>query len=150
MLRSPLCALYCFGPHLGFAQTNNQLEALSGEYTSHEDPDSPLSFYVDDGKLTIESERGVPIALKTVTGIEFSFPGMNATVRFTLDAAGRGTSAIFSSAPEMVFNRTGEAVHHIFHDYVRTDVMIPMRDGVKLHAVILKPADIATPSAIPD
>jgi uncharacterized protein len=128
-----------------FAQTNNQLEALSGEYTSHEDPDSPLSFYVDDGKLTIESERGIPIALKTVTGIEFSFPGMNATVRFTLDAAGQGTSAIFSSAPDMVFNRTGEAVHHIFHDYVRTDVMIPMRDGVKLHAVILKPADIATP-----
>ena len=146
--RRAALALVCFvllwaAP--GFAQTSNQLEALSGEYTSHEDPDSPLSFYVDDGQLTIESERGVPIALKTVTGMEFSFPGMNATVHFTLDAAGRGTSAIFSSAPDMVFNRTGEAVHHVFHDYVRTDVMIPMRDGVKLHAVILKPADIATP-----
>ncbi len=26
--------------------------------------------------------------------------------------------------------------------------MIPMRDGVKLHAVILKPADISTPLPI--
>jgi putative CocE/NonD family hydrolase len=129
----------------GFAQTSNHLEALAGEYTSHEDPDSPLSFYVVDGKLTIESERGVPTELKTVTGIEFSFPGIGATVRFALDAAGQGASAVFSSAPDSVYNRTGPAVHHVFHDYVRTDVMIPMRDGVKLHAVILKPADIATP-----
>ena len=36
-------------------------------------------------------------------------------------------------------------VHHLFHDYQRTEAMIPMRDGVKLHAVILKPADIAAP-----
>ena len=31
---------------------------------------------------------------------------------------------------------------------MRTEVMIPMRDGVKLHAVILRPADIATPLPI--
>ena len=43
--------------------------------------------------------------------------------------------------------RTGDPVHHVFHDYVRTEVMIPMRDGVKLHAVILKPADIADAAA---
>jgi putative CocE/NonD family hydrolase len=36
-------------------------------------------------------------------------------------------------------------VHHVFHDYQRTEVMIPVRDGIKLHAVILKPADIAGP-----
>jgi hypothetical protein len=47
--------------------------------------------------------------------------------------------------PETVYQRTGPPVHHLFHDYQRTEVMIPMRDGVKLHAVILKPADIAAP-----
>ena len=30
-------------------------------------------------------------------------------------------------------------------DYVKRESMIPMRDGVKLHAVILKPADISVP-----
>ena len=39
-------------------------------------------------------------------------------------------------------------MRHVFHDYVRTEVMIPMRDGVKLHAVILKPSDIAAPLPI--
>jgi predicted acyl esterase len=43
------------------------------------------------------------------------------------------------------YKRTGEPVHHVFHDYQRAEVMIPMRDGVKLHVVILKPADIAGP-----
>ena len=33
----------------------------------------------------------------------------------------------------------------ISHNYKRYEVMIPMRDGVKLHAVILKPIDIASP-----
>src|SRR6185437_11296474 len=47
--------------------------------------------------------------------------------------------------PHAVFRRTGPAVHHVFHDYRRRAVMIPMRDGVKLHTIILQPADISTP-----
>ena len=46
---------------------------------------------------------------------------------------------------EAIFRRTGEPVHHLFHDYQRSEAMIPMRDGVKLHTVILKPVDITTP-----
>jgi len=53
---------------------------------------------------------------------------------------------VVSSDPEgSVYRRTGPPVHHLFHDYQRTEVMIPVRDGIKLHAVILKPADIAGP-----
>ena len=55
----------------------------------------------------------------------------------------------FSDEPETTYRRTGQPVRHLFHDYQRTEVMIPMRDGVKLHAVILKPADIATPLPFP-
>ncbi len=61
---------------------------------------------------------------------------------------GRGASVSTSDDPGTVYVRTGEAIHHVFHDYVRSEVMIPMRDGVKLHAVILKPADIAAPLPI--
>jgi predicted acyl esterase len=123
----------------------SQLDALSGEYTDPAEPDSLLSVYVVDGKLTIESERGVPTALKPLSPLEFALPGSKATLRFTLDASGQGEGAVFSTAPGSAYNRTGPPVHRTFHDYQRTEVMIPMRDGVKLHAIILKPADIAAP-----
>ena len=66
-----------------------QLEALSGEYTDPTEPDTPLSFYVQDGKLFVESERSVPTELKPVSATEFSIHGDRSTLRFTLDAAGQ-------------------------------------------------------------
>jgi hypothetical protein len=51
-----------------------QLEALSGEYTNPIEPDTPLSFYVQDGKLMEESERMVPTELKFVSATEFRRP----------------------------------------------------------------------------
>jgi putative CocE/NonD family hydrolase len=83
--------------------------------------------------------------LNTISATEFGVPDSRVTLHFTLDATGHGSSVVISVAPEDVFHRTGDAVHHVFHDYQRSDVMIPMRDGVKLHAVILKPADMTTP-----
>jgi hypothetical protein len=126
------------------APTPAQLEALAGEYTSSDDPDTPLSFYVQDGKLIFESERRVPLELKPVSAVEFGLPNSKASFRFTLDASGKGTS-VASPTDLGHYTRTGPPVHHVFHDYQRSEVMIPMRDGVKLHAVILKPADIAGP-----
>jgi uncharacterized protein len=92
----------------------------------------------------LESSRQVPTELTQDSPTEFKQPGSKATIRFSLDASGHATSAQ-SSDDSATFNRTGEPVHHVFHDYQRKEVMIPMRDGVKLHAVILKPADISTP-----
>jgi hypothetical protein len=125
--------------------TAAQLEALSGEYTNALEPDTPLSFYVENGKLVCESERLVPTELRPISPLEFGVPDSKETLRFTLDAAGRAVSVTGSQGPNPVLNRTGEPVHHLFHDYQRSEVMIPMRDGVKLHAVILTPADIKTP-----
>ena len=122
-----------------------QPEALSGEYTDSADPDTPLSFYVQDGKLFVESERNVPEQLETLSALEFSFSNSRRTFRFTLDASGHGDGVVDSTDPNDVYRRTGHPVHHVFHDYRRIEAMIPMRDGVKLHAVILKPADIAAP-----
>jgi len=127
------------------APTVIQLEALVGEYTDAVEPDTPLSYYVQNGKLMVESERNVPTELNPLAPLEFVLPDADSTLRFTLDNAGRAATVTYSSHPESVYRRSGEPVHHVFHDYQRTEVMIPMRDGVKLHAVILKPADIATP-----
>jgi predicted acyl esterase len=52
---------------------------------------------------------------------------------------------VFSDTPDTIYRRTGDPVHHLFHDYRRSEAMIPMRDGVKLHAVILKPDDLKGP-----
>jgi putative CocE/NonD family hydrolase len=122
-----------------------QLEALSGEYTSSSFPDIPFSFYVKDGKLVVESESWIPTELDTLSPLAFEFPHSHTTFRFLLDDQGHGDTAIESISPDEVYRRTGPAVHHIFHDYQRSEVMIPVRDGVKLHAVILKPSDISTP-----
>jgi uncharacterized protein len=122
-----------------------KLEALSGEYADPDEPDSPPSFYVKDGKLIMESERRVPTELKQVSATEFALADAKINLIFTLDASGRGASFVYTDQKDHPFKRTGDAVHHVFHDYELSDVMIPMRDGVKLHAVILRPTDIKEP-----
>ena len=130
------------------APSTAQIQNLAGEYTDQAEPDTPYDVYVDGGKLMIESERMVPTKLVPQSATEFNFEGSKTTINFTLDGFGRATELTDSSASGVVFKRTGEPVRHVFHDYVVTDVMIPMRDKVKLHAIVLKPADIATPLPI--
>ena len=127
------------------AQDNSSLDKLGGAYAGSEEPDVPVNIYAENGKLVIEAENSVPMVLKQNSGVEFEFPGSTAKVRFNVDGTGNGVNLVFSTAPGSTYTRTGPAVHHTFHDYRRTEAIIPMRDGVKLHAVILKPADIATP-----
>ena len=74
-----------------------QLQALSGEYTNPEEPDTPLSFYVQNGKLTVESERGVPTALTPSSALQFAVPESKNTFTFTLDATGRGAQVVHSN-----------------------------------------------------
>ncbi len=123
----------------------DQLEALVGEYTDPREPDTPISFCVQDEKLIVESERNVPTELEPISATEFVLSSPKNIYRFTLDDAGRGARLIHSTEPDIVYRRTGPPVHHLFHDYKRTEAMIPMRDGVKLFTVILKPADISVP-----
>ncbi len=133
-------------PATAAANLNNvKLDKLSGAYAGSEEPDVPVSVYLQNGNLVIEAENSVPMRLTQDSDLEFGFPGTKMTVEFTVDNTGEGVSLAFTSASETVYTRTGPAVHHTFHDYQRTDDMIPMRDGVKLHVAILKPADIAAP-----
>jgi putative CocE/NonD family hydrolase len=132
------------------AQTASSLplDTFAGEYVAPDKPGIAYSFYVQDGNLIIESDRSVPAELKPISATVFGLPHGDGTVNFSLDASGRATSVSISVYPNDVFERNGPPVHHVFHDYVRTEAMIPMRDGVSLHVVILKPSDIATPLPI--
>jgi putative CocE/NonD family hydrolase len=147
-------ALLCLGPQIGpfgFALQAQQsspsasLDALAGEYADPVEPDTPYSVYVESGRLMVESERFMPTELKLQSGTEFLLTGTKTTFQFTLSSEGRGSSFVISNDPATLYERTGDAVRHVFHNYQRSEVMIPMRDGVKLHAVILKPSDIGSP-----
>jgi hypothetical protein len=140
-----LCAALHAAQSVPSAPSTQALDALAGEYADPAEPDTPLDIYVRDGKLMVESERFLPTALTPESATRFAFAGSKDTLLFTLDSAGRGSTAVSSATPDILYQRTGDPVRHVFHDYQRTEVMIPMRDGVKLHAVILKPADITTP-----
>jgi len=124
---------------------SSSLDALSGEYTDPNEPDVPYSFYVKDGKLVLESDRLIPAVLTQSSPTDFAVPGTRITIKFALDASGRAATMKASNAPQAIFRRTGDPVHHVFHDYQGSEVMIPMRDGIKLHTIILKPSDITTP-----
>ena len=65
-----------------------QLQALAGEYTDPIEPDAPLSFYVENGKLIEESDRLVPTELTAISATDFSLPASKTTVRFALDPQG--------------------------------------------------------------
>lgn len=137
-----------FAPsRLGFSQTANVVEpqALAGAYTNPVEPDTPISVYVQDGRLKAETDRLVPTELTPQSATDFVLAGSSNKVHFTLDQAGRGVTLAISDEPDASYLRTGEPIHHRFHDYRRSEVMIPMRDGVRLHAVILQPADVTLP-----
>ena len=91
------------------------------------DPDTPLSFYAKDGKLYVESERMVPAALTEAQPAEFRLV-QHALFQFAVTAV----TLSQQGEPPVQLQRTGDAVHHLFHTYERREAMIPARDGVKL------------------
>ncbi|MGD0348521.1 MAG: CocE/NonD family hydrolase [Terracidiphilus sp.] len=122
--------------------------AFAGDFNVPGEPGNSYTFYVQDGNLTVESDRLMPTALKQISAAVFAYGHGDDKVTFSLDASGQATSVSMSVNPSAIYMRTGPPVHRVFHDYVRTEAMIPMRDGVKLHVVILNPSDIATPLPI--
>jgi hypothetical protein len=132
----------------GQEPATSQLAAFAGEYTDPQNPSFEYSFYVQDGELTVESDHQVPDKLNPISATVFGLGNSDVTVAFITDATGHVDRVSFSDHPDTIYVRTGEAIRHVFHDYVRSEAMIPMRDGVKLHAVILRPTDIGTPLPI--
>jgi putative CocE/NonD family hydrolase len=131
-------------PQPSATPTAARLQSLSGEYTDPSEPDTPISFYLKADKLVFESERSVPQELKALSPTEFETPKPAATFAFDLDATGHATGVTQThegNSGKIVLKRTGDAVHHGFPAYERQEVMIPMRDGIKLHAIILKPTN---------
>jgi uncharacterized protein len=115
-----------------------------GQYRETTEPDVVDSVTRDGNKLYVEGVRSARVELQAESADHFF--GHGTRVVFVRDAGGkvsgltkaeeggRGASEITAAR----FSDSGVRLNH-FRDYSRSEVMMPMRDGAKLHAVILRP-----------
>jgi putative CocE/NonD family hydrolase len=128
--------------------TAAQLDGYAGQFQDKKNPDQTLNFYRTGDHLTVETERRPPTELKALSATEFTDADSSISAWFTLGADGRATAVRTAKAADAaVYARVGEPVKHEFKPYVRSEAMVPMRDGVKLHVVIVRPTWIS--AAIP-
>jgi uncharacterized protein len=129
---------------------SNKLDEYVGQYREAEEPDVVTSVYREGDKLFVEGERSPRIELQAESVDHFSARGFR--VVFVRDASGKVSSLIGSlggrggagtEVKEVRFSETGLRLNH-FRDYTRSEAMIPVRDGVKLHVVILRPVGSET------
>src|SRR6185437_9520377 len=113
-----------------------------------EEPDAVDSVYREGDKLYIESERKARAELRSEGGDRFFAPGTLLRMEFRRDASGKVTGVKMMYGPSSSwelerFSEVGVRLNHALA-YSRSVVMMPMRDGVKLHAVILRPVGSET------
>ena len=122
-----------------------KLDNYVGRYRGVEEPDYVVALTTEGGKLYDETDRLPPLELIPESKDSFLHPGGKSRWTFRRDGNGKvtGITAEYTTgnAPAMEFVRFSDESGHINHyrEYTKADVMIPARDGVKLHAVVLRP-----------
>ena len=121
------------------------LDRYVGQYSFPDEPDAVLSVFHEGDHLTLEGRRSPRVELKSAG--ENLFTLEKTKFVFEADASGKitGFKRIMESETEKAKKINDQPVHNGFRPYSRTEVMIPMRDGVKLHAIILRPTDTHEP-----
>jgi putative CocE/NonD family hydrolase len=138
--------LICISPLL--AQQSPQvrvptatLDAYTGQYRLQDDPDTVFSVFRDAGRLYIESPRSPRINLTPESNTAFTPDSGNSHYTFLTAGDGQVATMRFTSPGQQInFEKiSSQPVPNHFRPYSRREVMIPMRDGIRLHAVILRP-----------
>ena len=155
MVRSAVLGLLLIAPAV-FAQaaSQNNLDRYVGQYRLDDEPEIVLSVFHAGDHLTVESARSAAVALAALADGTFAAPDNGPHFVFVADSSGAITGlkrAEKGPEPGIVVEtatKVGDAPeHNHFRPYSRQEAMIPMRDGVKLHAIILRPQD--THDALP-
>ncbi|HTY83469.1 MAG TPA: CocE/NonD family hydrolase [Silvibacterium sp.] len=125
------------------------LDRYVGQYRSVEEPDIVYSVFRDGDRLEIEAVRSPRRQLAAESATSFSARNPAEHLIFTVDAAGKITGATLKTdfSETALEHIAGQPVHNHFRPYSVQEAMIPMRDGIKLHAIILRPTD--TSEALP-
>jgi putative CocE/NonD family hydrolase len=123
------------------------LDTYVGQYREQDEPDIVLSVFRDGDRLYLESARTARLDLTAKSSTVFE-PDFNATYSFVTGPDGAVAAMKFSTpgSPDRTLTRISAtpAPNH-FRPYSREEAMIPMRDGIRLHAVILRPTDTKEP-----
>ena len=124
------------------------LERYVGQYSFQSEPEIVWSVFATGGHLTLEGRRTPATELMAETHGEFSLGGQ--PLAFKTNASGAVTGFVLGSGKNAAKARkiSDHPVHNHFRHYSKRSVMIPMRDGVKLYAVILRPTDTKKPLPI--
>jgi hypothetical protein len=118
------------------------LNSYVGQYRQQDEPDIVLSVFRDHDHLYFEGARTPRTDLTAKSATVFTMDNGGAIITFISDSSGTVTSAqISGGAPQTYDKISSQPVSNHFRPYSRQEVMIPMRDGIKLHAIILRPKD---------
>ena len=125
----------------------DKLAAFVGQYAYDDDPDLIRSISLEGSRLFMESARTRKVELLPQS--EDTFSGLNTNVKFKFLRSAEGKVTGFNRVVEQRTDRAAKISDQPFQfnkpEYTRQEVMIPMRDGIKLHAVILRPKDYNEP-----
>ena len=134
----------------------DKLAGFVGQYAYDVDPDLIRSISLEGSRLFMESARTPRSELLAES--EDTFIAQNGPVKFKFLRAPEGKIIGFNRIVEQSGQQRAstEKIDHatkisdqplLFHkpEYTRQEVMIPMRDGLKLHAVVLRPKDYTEP-----
>jgi predicted acyl esterase len=127
------------------------LAQYQGQYRSLSDPDQITAVYLDGDSLYEESElrerqRLFPAAASDAAAQDrFRIETPKALLSFQRDASGatvNGLKITLDDRTILEAARISTEVRRLNHarEYTKQEAMVPMRDGVRLHAVILRPA----------
>jgi len=138
---------------VGFAQetattlSTAAMDQVTGTYRDTNEPDQLLAIDRVGDHLFEEMERRPRLELTVVAADRFEYgdPHVNLEVQRGADGKitgvtiSRGAGGATTTLATMTrISDTPEKLNH-FREYSKVEVMIPMRDGAKLHAVILRP-----------
>jgi putative CocE/NonD family hydrolase len=123
------------------------LDPLVGQYRYTDEPEVVTSFSRDGNHFYVENPRARRTELVATSPLEFSVDKSPVKFVFVREPNGKVTSVrrIVESETTVATKISDSPAPNGFRPYDRDEVMIPMRDGVKLHAVILRPQGQSQP-----
>jgi len=131
--------------HLHATAESRPLDAFVGLYKENSDPDVVIAISREGESLFVESARMARFQMHAegkdhfaTTSVKYEFvrdPSGTVTA-VNVTAGRRGTEPTTE-----LYTRTSNVAEKLnqFRNYTRTEVMMPVRDGVRLHAVVLRP-----------
>jgi putative CocE/NonD family hydrolase len=123
------------------------LDSYQGQYATDANPDSPASLFHESGGLFLEAPRAARVQLVAESKNVFLVKQNGVRFTFVTDLNGKvtGVNMGVGNNSRLAKRISDTPVHNHFRPYTRQEVMIPMRDGVKLFAVVIRPTDTTAP-----